>query len=379
MIHLSNNENKRIRAIRHAESEALFNSIGDGAISTDENGVITRINQVAKNILKISNDEPTIGKRVADIFDILNDNGLVLRNSDRPLIKVLENSEIISKKRFNIKRKRENDPIIHLEFTISPMKLKNKLIGSIIIFRDVTQEHKIDEMKNDFISLASHQLRTPLSSITTYSHMLVDGFLGELTDEQKNFIKTIIKSSNRMNGVISSLNSVLMLENGVVKFNPKKTNISQILDGVFHENRIALEDKNITYKNLSDKNNPCIITNDSILVNEVINNIASNAIKYNTKGGYVTARAIQTEIGATIEITDDGIGISKKDQEKIFEKFFRAPGVTKYETFGSGLGLYIVKGFLDIIGGSVRFKSIEGQGTTFEINIPDISNLKMNV
>jgi len=379
MIVLNNNDKKRIRAIRHAESEALFNSIGDGAMSTNEKGEITRINDEALRILYYTKADDVLGRNISDIFDLIDENGNIIQESSNVLSRVLKDLETISSERIQIKKKRQNDPLMHLEITASPMKLKNQVLGTIILFRDVTEEHKIDQMKDDFISLASHQLRTPISAISTYSHMLVDGYMGELTEEQKNFIKTIIKSSNRMNGVISSLTSISKLDSGAVKFSPRKTNINQILDGVFHENRIEIEERQISYKNISDKDSPCIIVNDSILITEVINNIASNAIKYNQRGGTVTAKATKTVMGVTVEIVDSGIGISEKDQEKIFEKFFRAPGITKYETFGSGLGLYIVKGFLDIIGGSVRFRSIKGQGTTFEITIPDMSNMKMNV
>lgn len=378
MFELNNDGKKRVRAIRHAESEALFSSIGDGAISTDEKGVITRINKTALEIIGIQ-EQQAIGKHLADIYDMVDEQGNLIDASKRPLSTVLKTQDTINKSRHMVKRKRKGDPVKQLEFTISPMRFKDKVIGTIVIFRDVTEEYKIEQMKNDFISLASHQLRTPLSSISTYSHMLVDGFLGEITEKQKNFIKTILKSSIRMNEVISSLTNISKIDNGAVKFGPKTTNVTQILDGVFHENRVAIQEKNITYKNLSDKDNPCIIVNDPILLTEVINNIASNAIKYTEPGGIVTTEAIRTEIGASITIKDSGIGIKDEDQAKIFDKFFRAPGITKHETFGSGLGLYIVKGFLDIIGGSVRFKSIEGEGTTFEVNVPDISNLKMNV
>lgn len=372
MIKLRNNENKRVRAIRHAESEALFSSIGDGAISTNEKGEITRINDTAIRILGIENED-VVGIQMSDLFDMIEENGEKIPEDHRPLALVLKKGETITKLRASIKRKRASDPIIHLEFTISPIKMKDKNLGSIIIFRDDTEEYKIDQMKNDFISLASHQLRTPLSSIQVYSNMLLDGTLGNLTENQINYIKTIVKSTNRMNGVISSLTNISKLDSNSVRFKPKKTNITQILEGVFHENRLAIKEKNIIYKNNFDKENHCIIVTDSILVTEIINNLVSNAVKYTPNGGKVIATAMPTELGVIIEIKDDGIGINTKDKDKIFDKFFRAPGITKQETFGSGLGLYIVKGFLEIIGGSVNFVSKTGEGTTFEVFIPNIN------
>jgi len=379
MISLNSNDTKRLRAIRHAESDALFATIADGVISVDEQNVVTRMNKSSLNILAINNADEVIGKKLDEVLSIVDDKFNPNDNTLKPISYVFETGNPIIKNSFKIKRKRGDDPILTIEGSISPMKQKNKVIGAILIFRDVSDEDRIDQMKNDFISLASHQLRTPLSSISVYAHMLVDGYVGKVNDDQIKYIKTIIKSANRMNGVISSLTDIAKLNNDAVKFAPKKTNISQILEGVFHENRVSLEEKNITYKNLTDKNSPVTIITDPILTTEIINNLASNAIKYTPDGGTVTAKAIIDNDKAVIEITDNGIGIDKKNYDKIFDKFFRAPGVTKHDTFGSGLGLYIVKGFLDIVGGSVIIDSKINEGTKFTVSIPSMPKDKVSL
>ena len=379
MISLNSNDTKRLRAIRHAESDALFATIADGVISVDEQNVVTRMNKSSLNILAINNADEVIGKKLDEVLSIVDDKFNPNDNTLKPISYVFETGNPIIKNSFKIKRKRGDDPILTIEGSISPMKQKNKVIGAILIFRDVSDEDRIDQMKNDFISLASHQLRTPLSSISVYAHMLVDGYVGKVNDDQVKYIKTIIKSANRMNGVISSLTDIAKLNNDAVKFAPKKTNISQILEGVFHENRVSLEEKNITYKNLTDKNSPVTIITDPILTTEIINNLASNAIKYTPDGGTVTAKAIIDNDKAVIEITDNGIGIDKKNYDKIFDKFFRAPGVTKHDTFGSGLGLYIVKGFLDIVGGSVIIDSKINEGTKFTVLIPSMPKDKVSL
>jgi two-component system sensor histidine kinase VicK len=366
---LPKKEDKKLQSIRHAESEALFTSIGDGAISTDENGVITRINTEGKKILRIEDD--IIGKKLSETIITYDNDNKKIPEKDKLSKQVLDTKKTISVRR-KVSRHRKDDRMIDIFANIAPIIHKDRAIGTIIIFRDVSEEIKLENMKNDFISLASHQLRTPLSSISTYSHMLVDGMLGDLDDEQIKIVKTIVKSANRMNGVISSLMNISKIDNKAVTFSPKNTDINNLLDGAYHENRVGLEEKNIKYTILNDSNKPCIVYNDPILITEIINNVISNAIKYTEDGGSIAAKAIRTEIGVTIEITDTGIGINIKDKDKIFEKFFRAPGVTKYDTFGSGLGLYIVKGFLDIIGGSVSFKSAPNIGTTFSITIPDL-------
>lgn len=370
MIKIYNRKKRQLQAIRYAESEALFTSIGDGAIATDEKGRVTRINEAAMRIFNLEGN--VIGEKLHEIFITLDDDGQIIEGEERPLAKVLDNGQTISS-RGSVLHKKKDGPIINISSTISPFLNKDKIIGAIIIVRDITELVKIEQMKNEFISLASHQLRTPLSSISTFSHMIVDGYMGKLNEEQIKIVKTIIKSANRMNGVISSLMSISKIDNNAVKFIPKKTNITQMLDGVFHENRVAIEEKDITYINLSDKNEPCIIVNDPILITEIVNNLISNAVRYTLNGGRVTAKAYRKKNGVAVEITDTGIGILKKDQDKIFDKFFRAPTASKQETFGSGLGLYIVKGFLDIIGGTVKFKTIAGEGTVFKLYIPDLS------
>ncbi len=182
-------ESNRSNIEQQAEAEALFTSIGDGAISTDEFGRITRINPVAQDILGYSEAE-LIGEWFPKKIIAVNSSDVVVNLIDRPITKAFLTGRPISEKMYY---RRKDGQRIPVAISVSPILLDGKPLGAVQVFRDITFEQEVDRMKSEFISLASHQLRTPLSAIKTYSHMLVDGYMGELTQTQKNhFVQLLV-------------------------------------------------------------------------------------------------------------------------------------------------------------------------------------------
>jgi PAS domain S-box-containing protein len=355
------------RSIRESrEADALFNSMGDGAITTDEFGRITRVNKPALKMLGFYKNEmigqPFLKVVLAETFE-----GSKINVIDRPITQAfLTGMPVLNKMNYRTKK----GVLLPVDVTVSPLMFDNKPVGAIEIFRDISLELEVDRMKSEFISLASHQLRTPLSAIKTYTHMLSDGYMGELNEAQKASLDTIINASNRMNELISTLLNITRIESGTIAVNPKFVNLDNLLKEVLPELNLMADTKAINFRVRVGSKDSLRIKTDSLIVKEVITNLVSNAIKYTPDNGQVSLAIKPRARDILIEVTDSGWGIPDSAREKVFTKFFRGSNIIKKETSGTGLGLYLVKGLLDALGGKIWFKSAEDKGTIFFISLP---------
>lgn len=347
------------------EVASLLNSIGDGAIMTDEFGRIEHINPTALAILGFEEHE-LLHKWFPKVIVALNEKATPLGLIDRPISKAFLTGRPISEK-MNYRRK--DGESIPVSVTVSPMMVGDRPVGAIEVFRDVSLEHEIDRMKSEFISLASHQLRTPLSAIKTYSHMLSEGFMGPVEPAQKKALQTIISASNRMNELISTLLNITRIESGSIAITPKSVNINKLAEEVHKELLHTATDKEITMSLVTPKT-PLHARTDSLIAKEVLSNLVTNAIKYTPEKGSVTIKLQSRKNDVCIIVQDTGFGIPTYSQDQIFTKFFRAHNVVKRETSGTGLGLYLVKGLVDVLGGKVWFTSKEDVGSSFYFSLP---------
>jgi signal transduction histidine kinase len=224
-------------------------------------------------------------------------------------------------------------------------------------------------MKSDFISLASHQLRTPLSAIKTYTHMLAEGYMGEVNDTQKQSLRTIVDASNRMNELISTLLNVSRIESGNIVMALKPVDMKRMGHTVISELKHLSDEKHIKVI-FNAPRHEYIISTDNLLMKEVVSNLISNAIKYTPENGTVRVSLRHNRGEFRLSVKDNGIGIPKFAQEQIFTKFFRADNVIKRETTGTGLGLYLVKNLIEMLGGNIMFESVEHEGSTFHVTVP---------
>lgn len=352
---------------QRAESEAIFMSIGDGAIATDEFGRITRVNPVALHILGFEEPEELVGAWFPNKVIAVDAKDVPLNLIDRPITKAFLTGNPINDKMYY---RRKDGLLVPVAVSVSPILLGGKPLGAIEVFRDITLEEEIDRMKSEFISLASHQLRTPLSTIKTYSHMLVDGYLGDITPTQRKTLRIVIGATNRMNELIGTLLNITRMESGSIAVSPKQLAVDKLAEDVLKELSVIAGSKAIDLSfRVSGKGSTTVKT-DALLATEVLTNLVSNAIKYTPEQGKVTVTVRPRPSDVLVSVQDTGWGIPKHAQDQIFSKFFRAHNIVKRETTGTGLGLYLVKGLLDQLGGTVWFNSEEGAGTTFNFTLP---------
>jgi PAS domain S-box-containing protein len=348
-----------------ARADALFLSIGQGVIATDEDSKIIRINQIALDMLGYRKNE-LIGewfpKKVIAVYE----DNTPIDQVDRPIARAFIVGEAISEHMYY---KRKDGSRIPVAVTVSPILLRGKPIGAIEIFRDTTLELESDRMKTDFISVASHQLRTPLAAINTYSHMLSAGYVGELNDDQSSFMKIILSAVARMNELISTLLNITRIEAGSITVEAVPTQVRTIVEELFVEFKPQADEKKIELS-LNCKKKIPIIQCDTLLVKEIYSNLLSNAIKYTPEGGSVDVELTLRGSDVVFCATDTGYGIPVSAQPLIFTKFFRADNILKTEASGTGLGLYLIKVLAENLNGEVWFKSKENKGSSFYFALP---------
>jgi PAS domain S-box-containing protein len=348
--------------------EALFASIGDGAIATDEFGKIMRINAAALQILGYDKVD-VLGEWFPRKINEVKENNESVELIDRAITKVFLTGNAISEKSYFLRKNGLKVPVAQ---TVSPIILEGKPVGAISIFRDVTLEYEIDRMKSDFISLASHQLRTPLTSINMYSQMLSAGYMGELTEQQLAPMRNIVESGKRMSQLINTLLNITRIESGTIVVNHKCINMNTLCKEVVEELRLEAINKQVVLE-LHTAKQPLPVRTDMVLMKEILTNLISNAIKYTPKEGSIKVELNSHAHNVVLSVADTGFGIPRYSQSKIFSKFFRAPNVMRRETSGTGLGLYMVKGMADRLGVSVWFESEVGKGSTFYLSLPKFS------
>lgn len=347
-----------------AQANALFNSIGDGIIATDEFGKITRVNPAALHMLGYR-EKDLLGKWFPSAIVVLGEQGEPIGLIDRPITRAFLLGMPISERNYFLRKDGSKLPV---SVTVSPIIHKGRPTGAVEVFRDVSAELEIDRMKSEFISLASHQLRTPLSAVKTYTHMLLDGYMGETTPEQRRTLSTIVSATNRMNELISTLLNITRIESGNIAVTPKLVNLAKLCDEVLREHAHAARDKGIK---VAFKSTGATSTRtDALIAKEIISNLISNAIKYTPEEGTIGVRVGKHGKRLIICVEDSGIGIPDEAREKIFTKFFRAANVVKRETTGTGLGLYLVKGLAEQLGGDIWFESEENKGSSFYFALP---------
>ena len=345
--------------------EALFASIGEGVIATDENGIITRANQATLELLGFTRNQ-LLGKRFISAIVSVHDNGTPLNPYDRPIVKAFQTGKTITARTLYL---RSDGSLLPAQVTVSPIMYRKKPVGAIEVFRDLTSEIESDKLKSDFISIASHQLRTPLSAINMYTRMLRDGLAGELTPEQLPYIETILNSVERMNVLIDTLLNITRIEAGGISIKPRPVRLDELAREMLAEFVPSAAAKTITLTSEIPADMEPVNT-DNLLVKEVCANLLSNAIKYTPEGGSVHFELKDYPKEIRYCIRDTGYGIPASSQKNIFLKFFRAENITSKDVSGTGLGLYLIKNIAESLGGELWFESTENVGSTFFFTLP---------
>ena len=353
-----------------AKEKAVLLSIGAGLIATDEKGKIIIVNNTAEKLFE-KESKDILGKNFNETIFLVNQKGaFISRDNDPVYIALRTNTTVTTNDMDPFYYTKKDNTVFPLSIMVTPVMLNKKVIGTIKVFRDITNERQIDKAKTEFVSLASHQLRTPLSTVNWYAEMLLAGDVGELNNKQQKYLEEVYHSNQRMVELVNALLDVSRLELGTFTMDPKPTDISELTQNVIDEQKPQINEKGINFLFSSEK--IPLINADPKLLRMVVQNILSNAVKYTPKNGKIKMFiSLENKENVLLKISDTGYGIPKNQHSKIFTKLFRADNVRDKDTDGTGLGLYIVKSIVENSGGEIWFESPrENHGTKFFVSFP---------
>lgn len=258
-----------------------------------------------------------------------------------------------------------------LEVSTAPlMDRLGNILGLVIALYDISREKLMERIKTEFVSIAAHQLRTPLSAIKWIFDMLMEGDAGPLTEEQKSLLEQGFISNERMINLINDLLNIARLEEGKFVYNFSLVAPVEIIEKIIAGFLPLINRKKIILIFKKPKKMMPKIKVDIEKFQIVIQNLIDNAISYTPEGGRVTISLKPAKLYLEVAIQDTGVGIPLAQRERIFEKFFRADNAAKIQPEGSGIGLFIAKNIIEKHGGKIWFEAEEGKGTTFYFTIP---------
>jgi two-component system phosphate regulon sensor histidine kinase PhoR len=243
-------------------------------------------------------------------------------------------------------------------------------LGCILTMHDITKEQELEKMKLDFVSMAAHELRTPITAIKDYLHVFIRNYKTILNTEQVNVLDKISIATTRLVSLVENLLNVTKIEKGTLSIQPQAVDWTEYIRGITSEMSEQARQKQLALIFTTPKINLPKVLVDKIRMGEVVSNLLSNAIIYTPAGGKITVWTENKGREVITHVTDTGIGIPKEALPKLFTKFFRADNARERHPNGTGLGLYIVKSVLDNAGGSIWFTSEENKGATFYVSVP---------
>ncbi|ORX24015.1 PAS domain-containing sensor histidine kinase [Thermoanaerobacterium sp. PSU-2] len=340
---------------RNAKLEAILRSLVNGVVAFDENERILLINDSARTMLGIK-DNYAVGKHILD----------VVRNSK--FHDVLE--KIIKDKGYNIDNFEIDTFNKHLKIYSSPIvhQVTHKKLGFVVIINDITEIRKLEKIRSDFVANVSHELRTPLTSIRGFIETLREGAIDNV-ERRDRFLEIIEFEAERLTRLINDILTLSEIENLKEGFVKEDIAIDEEINEIFYIMEKTAEDKNIKLiKDLNCKD--VVIKTSKDRLRQMIINLIDNGIKYTPEGGYVKVTTADMENNIVIEVEDSGIGISKENIPRLFERFYRVDKGRSRKLGGTGLGLAIVKHIVESMKGSITVESEVGKGTKFTIVLP---------
>ena len=359
----------------------LMDNVNDALITTDLENRIMGWNKAAEKLFGWTASEAS-GKIFSSL--LVPDNSIADRDkSDQNAL-----NSMISTKMETV-RLRKDGTKIDVSLTISPILNEDrKIIGLVDIIRDIT-EHKhaekrlkeanielrrADEIKTQFLSVISHELRTPITPMNAQLQMMLAGYFGELTDKQKNSLEMIQRNTERLDRLISEVLDISKLEAGVMQFNLVPANLNEILENAVETMKVQALNKNLKLTFKEDKVPEVMIDKDRIT--QVIMNLLNNAIKFTDSGGGIEVELSSDIDHAMVKVKDNGIGIRKEDLDRLFKPFEQLDSSYGRKYGGSGLGLAICKRIITYHGGKIWTESEFGKGSSFQFIIPYTHKIK---
>lgn len=349
------------------KDEALLSSIGEGVLAVNDNRDIILLNLAGEKITGYLEEE-AVGKSVENVFELTDSDKKVYTHENSPIGQVLTDGKPVILKRAYLKK--HDGTLFPGELSIAATRdADGKVIGAIIAFKDISRELEVEELKQDLISIATHELRAPITGIKGYLDMILEGDTGGINNDTKETIQEVVTINQRLADLVDDLLNMSRIEQGRLEVKPTPQNLSAIISKVIKEFATQATEKNIEI-NFEAKKTPDVLA-DTDRTKQVLANLLSNAIKY-TSGENKSIDISLEEKGTEIicHVKDHGIGMKQEDMNKIFQKFSRIKNEKTRHVLGTGLGLWITKKIVEMQHGKIWVASEEGKGSTFSFSLP---------
>ena len=354
------------------QRDAILSSLYDGVIEYDSESKIILMNPKAEELLGIKFEEVR-GMKITP--EIIKDKPKLrgLTEIMYPALATYASAvRVLAGSSAKVMEVHISQPELKLLITLTQVidQATGEIRGFLKILHDISREQFLGKMKSEFVSIAAHQLRTPLSAIKWTFRLLLDGDAGLLTKEQQGFVDKGYEINERMIKLVNDLLNAARIEEGKFGYDFKETDLGKFFETLIGAYTTVAQEKNINLKfeNIAKEFPP--IYADPERLSLAVSNLLDNAIKYTLSGGNVIIKLEKREHFAFISISDTGVGIPESEQKRVFTKFFRASNVIKMETEGTGLGLFIVRNIIRRHGGEISFISKEHGGSIFAFTLP---------
>jgi PAS domain S-box-containing protein len=346
----------------------IVQSIADAVFVVDDKCKIVLFNRTAA-LLSGYTEEKVLGRKYDEVLRF------VYEKDERKAHIIAERGTCIdmpsSLDNYVLLVNREGDRI-PIAYSAATLHGGGGVSGVVVVFRNVSKEREIDRMKTEFVSMASQQLHSPLAGVKWFLDLMLRGKAGSLSEEQRKYLEQVYASNERMVRLVDQLMSVLRIETGGgPEISKSPADVVRIIDGAIQDNVDLIKELRVAVEKADGMPNQLTLNVDQEKIRRVFYNLISNAIKYSKPLGKVEVGYDPSRTDAALfYVKDYGYGIPKRQQHRIFEKFFRADNIVTRVTAGTGLGLYIVKAIVEAHGGKIWFTSAENMGTTFFFTIP---------
>lgn len=365
------------------KSEIIINSIADGVMVINDQGHIQLLNPAAQTLTGWEEND-AIDLDYRSVLQLLDGQDQLIERNE-PVQKVLTTNESLHRDDISLRTRAEKKMLISL--AISPIGTKERAYGAIAVFRDITKEKAEERQQAEFISTASHEMRTPVAAIEGYLSLALNPAVSAIDDKARDYLQKAHEATQHLGRLFQDLLTISKAEDGRLNNSPKVLDIVDFVRDQWEEQQQKALAKNLSYQFIPGPAQDGTLEGTKVIqpifythvdpdrLREVIGNLIDNAIKYTTEGS-VSIDITADEQNVTIGVTDTGIGIAKEDISHLFQKFYRVDSSYTREVGGTGLGLYISRKIIEDSGGQIWVQSELGKGSTFYVQLPRLSNEK---
>lgn len=362
----------RTQHIETSRSQAILEAVADGVLVTDVLSKITLFNDSAERVLGLSRQQ-VLGRSLEHFLGLFGKAGKTWVDTIRTWSEDPSSYQAGDVYAEQIELDDRRVVSVHL----SPVRLRSDFLGTVSIFRDITHMIEVDRLKSEFVATVSHELRTPMTSIKGYVEIMLMGAAGKLSEQQTHFLEIVKGNTERLAILVNDLLDISRIESGRATLSLQPVDITDVIEASVEDlKRRMAEEERIMQIDIDIPTDLPSTYGDKERVRQIADNLLENAYQYTPhENGHIIVTAKQTDNEVQIDVKDNGIGLSKKEQERIFERFYRGEDPLVLATSGTGLGLSIVQRLIEMHKGRIWVESTgaPGEGSTFSFTLPVFS------